>query len=244
MGSKYQDSPILGRFGGQAYSPRPPRHVPGGPWVWSLGPLSSIPFLHIHKQKKNDQEGVPQVWAPPPTSDFPQSQTSTCQGSGPHWLPPPKTSGLATSAHGLHYNVGTPTPCTRGRPRRLIAPRGPLTRVREGMPGDRRWWANSTCRSRVMRTIGADRSRAPASATWPGEAGARSIEIPAFLGGGLACTESPRGVEFWGPLAPFFLHIPKQKKITRPHWLPSRHRTNNRGPQCPSFRQARLGEAA
>ena len=36
--------------------------------------------------------------------------------------------------------------------------------------------------------------------------GAGSIEIPAFLGGGggLACAEFPRGVEFRGSFAPFF----------------------------------------
>ena len=39
-------------WGGRAYSLRPPWHVPGGPWVWSLGLFSPIFFLHIHKQKK------------------------------------------------------------------------------------------------------------------------------------------------------------------------------------------------
>ena len=59
-----------------------------------------------------------------------------------------------------------------------------------------------------------DDTRAPASAIWLGKVGAGSIEIPAFLGGGgLACAEFPRGVEFRGSLAPFFLHILKQKKI-------------------------------
>ena len=33
---------FLAIFGGWAFSLRPPWHVPGGPWVWSLGPFSSI----------------------------------------------------------------------------------------------------------------------------------------------------------------------------------------------------------
>ena len=43
-------------WGGRAYSPRPLWHVPGGPWVWSLGLFSSIFFLHIHKQKKKQKK--------------------------------------------------------------------------------------------------------------------------------------------------------------------------------------------
>ena len=35
---------FLATLGGRAYSLRPPWHVPGGPWVWSLGPFSSIFF--------------------------------------------------------------------------------------------------------------------------------------------------------------------------------------------------------
>ena len=45
---------FLAVLGGQAYSLRPPWHVPGGPWVWSLGLFSFIFFFHIHKQKKSD----------------------------------------------------------------------------------------------------------------------------------------------------------------------------------------------
>ena len=45
---------FLAALGGRAYSLRPPWHVPGGPWVWSLGLFSPIFFLHIHKQKKKD----------------------------------------------------------------------------------------------------------------------------------------------------------------------------------------------
>ena len=38
-----------------------------------------------------------------------------------------------------------------------------------------------------------------------------------WVGGGLACAEFPRGVEFRGSLAPFFfLHILKQKKNLGP----------------------------
>ena len=48
------------------------------------------------------------MWAPPPTSDFFQSWTSTCQGSGPHWPPPPRFPGLATLVHDLHCTAGTP----------------------------------------------------------------------------------------------------------------------------------------
>ena len=33
--------------------------------------------------------------------------------------------------------------------------------------------------------------------------------------GGLACAEFPKGVAFWGSLAPFFLHILKQKKLIK-----------------------------
>ena len=40
-------------WGGRAYSLRPPWHVPGGPWVWSLGLFSSIFFsTSINKKKK------------------------------------------------------------------------------------------------------------------------------------------------------------------------------------------------
>ena len=37
--------------------------------------------------------------------------------------------------------------------------------------------------------------------------------FPHYWVGGLACAEFPRGAEFWGSLAPFFLDILKQKEI-------------------------------
>ena len=44
---------FLAALGGRAYSPRPPWHVPGGPWVWSLGLFSPIFFsTSINKKKK------------------------------------------------------------------------------------------------------------------------------------------------------------------------------------------------
>ena len=39
-------------WGGRAYSLRPPWHVPGGPWVWSLGLFSSIFFSTSINKKK------------------------------------------------------------------------------------------------------------------------------------------------------------------------------------------------
>ena len=57
----------------------------------------------------------------PPTSDFFQSQTSTCQGSGLHWPPFPGIPGLATLLYGLHCTAGTLNTCTGGCSRRLIA---------------------------------------------------------------------------------------------------------------------------
>ena len=74
---------------------------------------------------------------------------------------------------------------------------------------------------RVMETIGADCSRV-ARATTPGPAPQPhgwvrlGLEVSRFLHfwvGGLACAEFPRGVEFRGSLALFFLHILKQKKV-------------------------------
>ena len=48
----------------------------------------------------------------------------------------------------------------------------------------------------------------------PMDIGAGSIEIPAFfLGGGLACAEFPRGVEFRGSFAPFFFSTSLKKNI-------------------------------
>ena len=49
--SRFPDSWPL--WGGRAYSPRPPWHVLGGPWVWSFGLFSSIFFsTSINKKKK------------------------------------------------------------------------------------------------------------------------------------------------------------------------------------------------
>ena len=132
------------------------------------------------------------MWAPPPTSDFFQSKISTCQWRGLHWPPFPEIPGLATLVHGLHCTVGTSLPCTGGCSWCFIALWGSLTWVWEGMLGDWKLWASWTCRSRAMGTIGADCSRvaratttrAPASATWLGEFGFWSIEIPAFGWGG------------------------------------------------------------
>ena len=89
-----------------------------------------------------------------------------------------------------------------------------------GMSGDWRLWANSTCRSRAMGTIGTNCSRvARATTPWPlpqphgrVRLGFEVSRFPHFWVGGLACAEFPRGVEFQGSLAPFFLHILKQKK--------------------------------
>ena len=48
---------VLGR---RAYSLRPPWHVPGGPWVWSLGLFSSIFFsTSINKKKSLVPTGRP-----------------------------------------------------------------------------------------------------------------------------------------------------------------------------------------
>ena len=71
-----------------------------------------------------------------------------------------------------------------------------------------------------MGTIGADCSRVT-RATTPGpppqphgwvRLGLEVLRFPHFWVGGLACAEFPRGVEFRGSLAPFFLRILKQKK--------------------------------
>ena len=73
------------------------------------------------------------------------------------------------------------------------------------------------------RTIGADCSRV-ARATTPGpppqphgwvRLGLEVSRFPHFWVGGLACAGFPRGVEFQGSLAPFFLHILKQQKKGR-----------------------------
>ena len=65
-----------------------------------------------------------------------------------------------------------------------------------------------------MGTIGADCSQV-ARVTTPGplpqphgrvRLGLEASRFLHFWVGGLACAEHPRGVEFWGPLAPFFPH--------------------------------------
>ena len=77
--------------------------------VWSLGLFSPIFFSTSSKKKKKkiDQEGIQQVWAPPPTSDFPQSQTLPVKGAG-HIGRPPGSPGPATLAHDPHCTAGTP----------------------------------------------------------------------------------------------------------------------------------------
>ena len=68
-----------------------------------------------------------------------------------------------------------------------------------------------------MGTIGADCSWVAKAAT-PGPrlsymVGFEVSRFPHFWVGGLACAEFPRGVEFWGSLAPFFFStsLSKQK---------------------------------
>ena len=72
-----------------------------------------------------------------------------------------------------------------------------------------------------MGTIGADCSwvaRATTLGPLPHPHGwvRLGLEVSRFphfwVGEGLSCAEFPRGVEFQGPLAPFFLHILKQQK--------------------------------
>ena len=129
--------------------------------------------------------------------------------------------GHSGSCPPLHWR--DPTPCTGGCSWCLIALWGSLTWVWEGMSGDWGLWANSTCRSRAMGTIGADCSRV-ARATTPGplpqphgwvRLGFEVSRFPHFRVEGLACAEFSRGVEFRGSLAPFFLHILKQKKLIK-----------------------------
>ena len=96
---KYRDSQIFVR---EAW------HVLSYLGVWSLGLFSPTFSPHPQKKKKLIKKEYCRCGPHPPTSDFPQSQTSTCQGSGLHWPPPPRSPGSATSAHGLHCTVGTP----------------------------------------------------------------------------------------------------------------------------------------
>ena len=71
-----------------------------------------------------------------------------------------------------------------------------------------------------MGTIAADcswvaRAMTPGSLPQPHgwvRLGFEVLRFSHFWVGGLACAEFPRGVEFWSSLAPFFLHILKQKK--------------------------------
>ena len=47
--------------------------------------------------------------------------------------------------------------------------------------------------------------------------------FPHFWVRGLACAEFPRGMDFWGSLAPLFLHIIlKQKETKKDTYLPDR----------------------
>ena len=90
---------------------------------------------------------------------------------------------------------------------------------REGMSGDRRLWANSTCRSRVMGTIGTDcpwvaRATTPRPPPQPHDWVRLGFEISRFthFWVGLSCAEFPRGVEFRGPLALFCFSTSLKKK--------------------------------
>ena len=123
-----------------------------------------------------DQEGVLWVWAPPPTSDFFQSWTSTCQGSGLHWPPFPGISGVG------HSGSWPPLHC---RDSTNLAPEvvpgtslrsGALSPECGGAPGDWRWlgrldmWEpglGDYCGRLLMGCLGDD-TWAPASATWLG----------------------------------------------------------------------------
>ena len=152
-------------------------------------------------------------------------------------LPPPD-SLPGHPGSWLPCTVGTPLTCTGGCPWCPIALRGPHTRVREVMSGDRRLWASTTRRSRAMGTIGDDCPRA-ARATTPGpppqphcwvRLGLEASRPPHFWGGGQGiCPGSlRRGVS--GPLSSiFFLHILKQKRKRKT--LDTGHRTDNREPQ-------------
>ena len=68
---------------------------------------SVFPSMIAHCRAMVSVSAVNLRW-PPPTSDFFQSKTSTCQGSRLHWPPSPGFPGPATLAHGPHRTVGTP----------------------------------------------------------------------------------------------------------------------------------------
>ena len=127
------------------------------------------------------------------------------KGAG-HIGPSPELRGRPLRLMAPHYTAETPPTCTGGCPQRLIAPRGHHTRVREGTPGDRRPWASSTCRSRAMGTIGADRSWV-ARATTPGpqphgraRLGLEASRFPHLWGGGPGHAHRlPRAWSFGAP---------------------------------------------
>ena len=173
------------------------------------------------------------MWASPPTSDFPQSQTPTRQGSGPHW--PPQIPGASHPGSWPPLHCGDPKTSQRRLPPVPHCTLRPPTRVREGTPGDWRLQASPTCRSRAPGTTGAGRSQA-ARATTPGPrlshmAGRgwgpkyRDSRIP---GGGDGMCQLSQGCGVSGLFRSiFFLHILKQKRTKKT--LRSPHPGGKRG---------------
>ena len=142
---------------------------------------------------------------PTPTSDFPESQTPTCQGSRPlaprnsgaghpgSW--PPLHHGDPNTLHWRlppvpHYTLRPPHPSAGGNARRPEI----VGQLDMQEPGNGDHWGQ------LPTGCEGNDTRAPASATPPGEAGAGSIEITAFLGGGARHAPSPPGA--WSPAAP------------------------------------------
>ena len=155
----------------------------------------------------------PLHWAPDREASLVKKEYCRC---GP--LPPQVTSPRARPPHARERATLSPPPEFRGRPLWLMvpialqgshqpapeaAPGAPLhseapTRVWEGMPRDRGpTWHVEAGRWGLLRPtahglLGQRHTRAPTSATWLGEAGAGSIEIPGFLGwGARACAQIP-----------------------------------------------------
>ena len=115
---------------------------------------------------------------------------------GPHYLSPEVVPGAS-----LHSEALSPE-CGRGC--QETGDCGPARHVGAG------WWGllGPTAHGLLGRRHPGPRLSHMVGWGW----GLKYPDSHIFGWGGLACAEFPRGVEFRGPLAPFFLHILKEKK--------------------------------
>ena len=176
---------------------------------WFL--IASWSTITVNLQKKKlinlrDREASLIGWntvgvGPTPHKWFPPEPDPTCQRSGLHCPPSLGIPGSATLAHGLHCTAGTPQTLHR---RLLQVPHCTLRLSHPSAGGNARGpeivgqldmqepGSGDYCWPTAQGLLGR-RHPAPTSATWPGKAGAWSIEIPRPLEGGDGMRRLPQG---------------------------------------------------